>query len=241
MAAPFSPTPQDVERYRRFRALGTQLSHRIVKTIPDRAYEEVGDAIGIRRNGILVFDSEDMPGVLMDCCLFDWFEDGKNLVRRYAEAHPAGPGSDESYLLNAYAQAKYRILVTQSSVPDAGVYCTDTINEKEDLFLMDLALSRSLGSSDAARGMTLATRTIPLGEYCMTNGAFLPINDRDAFINAFMRVGDGEPELFEGPGGVALAIVHACLETGAADWVDYETVRKRRIEPRHQFKRRRGQ
>src|SRR5580693_8514457 len=118
MATPFSPTREDVERYRRFRALGAEPSHRIVKTIPKHAYEEIGDAIGIRRDGVLVFDSEDMTGVLMDCCLHDWLENGKNLVQRYADTHAATPGSDESYLLSAYTRARYRVLVTQSSVPD---------------------------------------------------------------------------------------------------------------------------
>jgi hypothetical protein len=151
MATSFSPAEQDVERYPRFRALGIEVSHRMVKTIPKHAYDEIGEAIGIRRNGVLVFDSEDMPGVLMDCCLHDWFVNGENLVQRYAEAHPGKPGTDESFLLSAYTQAKYRVLLTEYSVPDAGVDCRDILNN-EDLFLMDLALSRSLGSGAAARG-----------------------------------------------------------------------------------------
>jgi hypothetical protein len=242
MATPFSPTRMDVERYRRFRALCTELNSRIVKTIPRQAYDEIGDAIGIRHNGVLVFDSEDMTGVMLDCCLHDWFEDGKNLVLRYAETHAAGPGTDDSYLLSAYIRAKYRIVVTQFSVPDSGVHCHDVLNN-EDLFLMDLAMSRSLGSGDAARGTALATRTIPIGEYWMTTGAFLPIHTREVFQNAFGRDG-GKRDLLEGPGGVALSIVRACLAAGAADWVGYEPVTakpsKPRIEPRFPgFKRRR--
>jgi hypothetical protein len=243
MATPLSPTRQDVERYRRFRALGSELCHRIVKTIPKHAHHEVGDAIGILHNGVLVFDSEDMTGVQLDCCLHDWFEDGKNLVQRYAETHPATPGTDESYLLSAYTQAKYRVIVTESSVPDGGVHCRDVLNN-EDLFLMDLALSNSLGSGDAARGTALATRTISLGEYWMTTGASLPITSKDVFQSFLSRAGSGKSALLRGPGGVALAIVRACLASGAADWVGYEPVtaisRKSRIEPRFPgFKRRR--
>lgn len=236
MATSFSPTEWDVERYRRFRGMSTELNSRMVKTIPKHAYDEVGDAIGVRHNGVLVFDNEDMPGVLMDCCLHDWFENGANLVQRYAEAHPGKPGTDESFLLSAYTQAKYRILLTECSVPDAGVDCRDILNN-EDLFLMDLALSRSLGSGAAARGMALATRTLSLGDYSMTTGAFLPIHSRDAFKN----LTHAEGMLLEGPGGIALSIVRACIAAGAADWVGYEPVgtRKSRIEPRMRFKRRR--
>jgi hypothetical protein len=243
MATPFSPTRQDVDRYRRLRALSTELNSKILKTIPKHAYYEVGDAIGILHNGVLLFDSEDMTGVLTDCCLHDWFENGENLVQRYAGTHPATPGTDESYLLSAYTQAKYRVIFTQSAVPDAGVHGRDVLNN-EDLFLMDLALSRSLASGDAARRMALATRTISIGEYWMTTGAFLPIPSKEAFQKASSRAGSGKRELQEGPGGVALAIVRTCLAAGAADWVGYEPVtaqsRKPRIEPRFPgFKRRR--
>jgi hypothetical protein len=62
-----------------------ELNH---SSIPRQAYDEIGDALGIRRNGILIFDSEDMTSVMMDCCLYDWYENGKNLIQRNAETHP---------------------------------------------------------------------------------------------------------------------------------------------------------
>jgi hypothetical protein len=239
MATPFSPTRQDVDRYRQLRALSTELCHKILDTIPRQAFADVGDAIGILRNGVLVFDSEDMSGVMADCCLYDWFENGKNLVQQYVETHPAKPGTDESHLLNAYTQAKYRVLLMQSAVPDAGVNCRDVL-DGEELFVMDLGLSRSLGGGEAA----LATRTIPLGEYWMTGGAGLPITSRKAIQHAFSRADSGKHKLLEGPGGLALLIVRALLADGVADHVAYETVgtqsRKPRIEPRFPgFKRRR--
>lgn len=61
------------------------LNHKIIKTIPRQAYDEIGDAFGIRRSGVLVFDNEDITSVVMDCCLYDWYENGKNLVQRCAE------------------------------------------------------------------------------------------------------------------------------------------------------------
>jgi hypothetical protein len=111
MENPFSATPKEVERYRRLRALGMDLSHRIVKTIPRQTLNEVGKVLGILREDTFVFDSMDMTSVLMDCCLYDWFEQGKNIVQKYAEAHPPEPGTDLGYLLEAYLQAKYGVLV----------------------------------------------------------------------------------------------------------------------------------
>jgi hypothetical protein len=211
------------------RALSRELNHRIVETIPRQAMDEVGDAIGILHNGVLVFDSTDMTSVMMDCCLYDWFENGKNLVQRYSETHPAEPGTDESYLLSACIQAKYRILVVQSAVPEAGLHCHDVLNG-EDLFLMDLALSRSVGSGDAA----LATRTIPLGEYWMTGGAGLPITSKKAILQALSRVESQEHGSLKGPGSVALLIVRTCLAAGAADHVTYEGAEEKPRKPRRE-------
>lgn len=239
MATSFSPTRQDVERYRSLRALSMELNHRILKTIPRQALDEIGDALGIRRHGVLIFDSEDMTSVMTDCCLYDWYENGKNLVQRYAEAHPATPGTNESYLLQACLHARYRILMVQSAVPGAGVHCQDVLNGGE-LFLMDLAMSQNVPSVHAA----LATRTIPLGEYWMTGGAGLPISSKKSILDALLRIEGEYDKPLKGPGGVALPIARACLAAGAADYITYESaeasLRKPRREPRWPgFKRRR--
>jgi hypothetical protein len=238
MGTSFSPTRQDVERYRSLRALSLAMNHRIIKTIPRQAYDEIGDALGIRRNGVLMFDSEDMTSVMMDCCLYDWFEDGKNLVQQYAETHPAKPGTDERCLLQACLQAKYRILVARSAVPGAGLHCQDVLNGGE-LFLMDLAMSQSVPDDNAA----LATRTIPLGEYWMTGGAGLPISSKKSILDALRRMESEQYKPFEGPGGMALPIARACLAAGAADYITYASPEPNPTKPRRQsrwpgFKRR---
>jgi len=212
------------------------LNHRMIKTVPREAYDQIGDAIGIRHRGILVFDTLDMTSVLMDCCLYDWYKDGKNLVQRYSETHPAKPGTDESYLLNACVQAKYRVLIVQSTVSGAGVHCHDALNN-EDLFVMDLALSRTLTGNAA-----LATRTIPLGDYSMTSGAGLPIHSKKAVSNALSAIKGGNALPFEGPDSIALLIVRSCLAAGAADHVTYEapeakSSKSRRAERWRKFRR----
>jgi len=129
--------------------------------------------------------------------------------------------------------------MAESTVPGAGLYCRDFLNN-EDLFVMDLALSRSLPSGEAA----LATRTIPLGEYSMTSGAGLPINSEKT-VQALSRIGSGKRDSREGPGSVALLIVRACLAGGAADYVKYQTPeakseKERRAARWLEFKRRRS-
>jgi hypothetical protein len=123
MAHSFFPTRQDVERYQHLRAVNRALNAKMLTSVPEVAYTEIGDALGLLHKGILVLESEDMSAVLADCCLYNWFENGKNLVQQYAELHPPKPDTDESYLLGAASHATYRILKVESVVPGAGICC----------------------------------------------------------------------------------------------------------------------
>uniref|UniRef100_Q021W5 Uncharacterized protein n=1 Tax=Solibacter usitatus (strain Ellin6076) TaxID=234267 RepID=Q021W5_SOLUE len=78
----FTPTQEDVDRDCRLRAASRALNSKLVKTIPREAYEDIGTALGIMRNGVLVFDNEAETSVMADCCLYEWYEDGENLVQR---------------------------------------------------------------------------------------------------------------------------------------------------------------
>ncbi len=200
------------------RAVNIALNQKILETIPRQAYDDIGGALGILRNGVLVFDSEDMTSVMADCCVYDWYENGKNLVQRYAEAHPATEETEESYLLQACLRAQYRVLVADSVVRGAGIYCHDVLNGGE-LFLMDLAISQGVANSNVA----LATRTIPLGEYWMTGGAGLPINSQESAVDALRRIVRDFSNPPQGAGGVALTVARACLAGGAANHVRYES------------------
>jgi hypothetical protein len=131
MGTDFIPTPQDIERYKRLRVAARTLNNRILKTIPREAYEEVAQILGIWHLGAMVLDTEDETSVLMDCILYDWYRDGKNIAEQYAESHPEPPGSDEELLLRAYKEAGYVILRVDSAIPGAGVHCTDLFQNEE--------------------------------------------------------------------------------------------------------------
>jgi len=238
-----TPSPGDVERYLHLRALSVEIATKIMKTIPRRALDEIGDALGIMRDGVLVFESMDMSSVLMDCCLYDWFEGGRNVVQRYAEEHPAKTGTEEFFLLDAFLKAKFSLLLPQSVVPGAGLHCLDVLdrekagslppyseqahggagrefNKPAELFLMDIALSRTLDWSRIA----LATRTIPIGEFWMSGGGALPLTNKASALQALSELKMDNHKIFSGPGGRALLIVRSCLEAGVAGHVRYESL-----------------
>lgn len=226
----FRPTPQDVERYRSLRAISRELHEAILRTVPGEAFEHIANALGILRDGMIVLDSEDVSAVISDACLYDWYEDGKNLVERYTEAHPAAPDTGRALVMRAFLDAKYRILAINSTAPGAGLHCRDVLT-KEDLFLMDVALSQT------SPKVVLAARTLPLGGYWMTTGAPLPFNVAADVESAMDQILATAPEFEDSPSLVSLSTIRACLAGGAANHVAYATPEKRRREPRLLFKR----
>lgn len=218
MATTLSPTPEDVEKYQQMRARCRRINDRLLKTVPKEAFDDIGNALGVLRKGVLVLDSEDMMGVLADCCLFDWFDKkGKNLVQRYAETQRSSPGTDERSALDLYLRAEYRILLPHSTVPGAGVRCRDAWT-REELFLMDCNFSQS---PDVTK-MGLATRICPFGDYWITTGAALPLvasHNLEAQIQGIRQGTSKWPDHLRD----SLLIVRACLEAGAAEHIMYET------------------
>jgi len=212
-------TTEEVARYERLRAASRRLNHRILKTLPRQAAGEIGAALGILRNEVLVFDTMDVTSVLMDCCLFDWVRGGKNAVERFA-GNPFAPlSADERYLLQAYQKARYRLLFVETQARGAGVGCLDIL-ANERIFLMDVAFSESVPEGAP---LALATRTIPLGPYWMTSGAGLPIANKET-VAALRRklhiIGDDVSKM--DPHLLSLEVVRTCLDSGAAEHVRYE-------------------
>ena len=221
-----SIAPSAIDRYKRLRSAGKDLNHRIANTAPRKALFEIGEAIGILHDGKLLFESEDVTSVFMDCCLYDWVEEGESLVQRYAESHAPMPGTDEHDLLQAYLRAQFRIVLPTARLRGAGVYVVDAFSG-EQLFIMDINLSQSSLSSQ----LPLATRTIPFGDFCITGGAPLPMDAKAKKIT-FERL-DEEKLLAGGiitdPHKMALVTVRACLESGVAQYFTYEDPGSRRV------------
>jgi hypothetical protein len=154
----------------------------------------------------------------MDCCLFDWIRNGKNIVEEYVENHPPVPGTDEDEILQAYLQAKYRIIVPRSRAKSAGVHCLDLFSS-EEFFLMDI------GISESPLNIAYATRTIPLGQYWITGGAALPTGQEgitsavDQLRKKRLLV-DGR---FSGSHQATLVLVRSLLANGASQHTTYGT------------------
>jgi hypothetical protein len=218
-AVSFTPTTVDIERYRRLRTVSQHLNQKVIKTLPEDAMLETGRRLGILQGRTFLLDSEDELSVVMDCCLHDLMQDGKNAMEWYLENHSSLASPDERELLEAFRLAQYRIVFPLSRVEGAGLYFKDLFTQ-EELFVMDIAMSQN------SLNLAYATRTIPLGAFWMTGGAGLPAGS-DAIRKAGARLHEQgllHECSFTDPHRAAITIVRTLLQQGAAGHIKYADV-----------------
>lgn len=213
----FSPSTTDKERYARLRKVSQTLNHKIIDTLPKDAIHVIGKQLGIMQGRTIVMDSEDVLSVLMDCCLYDFINDGKNTIQWYAEQHAPAPDSDEYEILQGSLAACYRLVMPKSRVEGAGIQVVDIVTG-EELFIMDFGMSQS------PLNIVYGTRTIPFGQFWMTGGAGLPAG-RDTVEEAVRRLNEKgllRDTGFTDPHRATLTIVRTLLEHGASEHVQYQ-------------------
>jgi len=160
-----------VRRYKRLRQVGRELNNLIVETLSREAIDWTARRLGLWQDGTIVFETQDETHVLMDHAIHGYFEDGRNAVDRYIEAHPPQPGSDEAAVLEAARRTFFAILEVEEVVPGVGVWVRDLLRDARFL-LVDLGFSQT-----AAEGDVLATRLLAFEDFAMTSGAALPGGD----------------------------------------------------------------
>jgi hypothetical protein len=222
----FIPTPADIEQYRLLRRTNVLLNQRLTKTIPQTAIDYVGGALGILRGNKIILNTEDESSVFMDCCLHDWIESGKNLVRKYAETHALDPRTEEYRVLQGMVAAQYRLLIPSEKFPGAGVRFWDPLAD-EEIFVMDVGLSHSPLPG-------IAARVVPLRQYWITSGAGLPFGKKEfktlqkALISTRLLE---EPDLYQHDNqdsdqlhnqhDLAILCIRTLLKAGASEHIRY--------------------
>ena len=211
--------------YRRFRKLGVQLNHKLVKTLSKEALHEGGRKLGILQNGTLVFDNEDQMSILMDYCIHNVWIDGTNAVHRYFEQSPPRDGSDEMVLLTSMLEGYYSLIEVIRTEPGAGLTVRDHLRGSTH-FLADIGMS-----STAESGHVFATRLFSLEEqgFVMTGGAGLLVT-KPALVGItrgldrrfgtktdFARLTPTEES------DLAALVIRTCLEAGMGSRIAYGT------------------
>lgn len=130
-AGPFAATSPEVRGYRRVQRARRALNERLIKTVPDEAFDEISELLGFLRTGTFALPYPDAAHVLMDCCVHDWVgDDGRTLVQSFAARVAAGEvrlPEAEQPLLDAWAGARPALLRVDEQWPGAGGLVHDAL------------------------------------------------------------------------------------------------------------------
>ncbi len=160
---------QQLARYLRLRQAGKEVASALVKTLSKDVLEEGGEALGIRKRGVLVFNSEDETSVLMDFCIHDIRRGGQTAVERMLAQAPYPAGSDQALFLEALKDAYFSLFLVEGTQPGIGAYVRD-MARGESLLIYDVGFSQT-----AEPDMLIAFRLTRPENVPMTTGAAVPV------------------------------------------------------------------
>ena len=215
----FMPRPEDLAYYKKLRVCQIELNRKLSNTIKKEELEKNGEALGIRRNGVLVFASEEIVNIFADHNIYKIDSSGRNAVHKWIEQHPPKENSDEKLVLEAMSIARYSIFTVDGLVPGYGVSTRDIL-QGDGGFIMDVGFSRS-----GIKGMLFAGRILAVDSaFSMTTGAMLPFDRKsldtleNILVSSFKNYNHKrftasaeEEQVFE------TAVIKMLLSTGVAD------------------------
>ena len=200
-----------VPRYQHLRQISIKLNTDLVRTLSQDMILTGARALGVLKGKTLVMDSYDDGDLLMDYCLYNVHRDGLNAVQQYLAAHRPPDGSDELFLLTAKTQEHYSVFLIQEVVKQTGLKLLDMLTG-ETLFLIDIGLSNT-----TQKGLCLAGRMIPLGDYWICSGSAIALSriDIPAIISLLPALlGDQAPHQLstEQYDAFVAGVIRCCLE-----------------------------
>jgi hypothetical protein len=105
--------------------------------------------------------------VLMDFCLHDIRQDGRNAIERFLEETPPPAESDEMAYLQALKEATFSVFLIEGVEPGVGIQARDAMRG-DSRFVMDVVFSKLGHPGEPFVGRLMSTRDIT-----MTTGAFM--------------------------------------------------------------------
>ena len=206
-----------ISRYKRLRAVGRNLNHKLVQRLSTDVLHEGGRKLGILQRGTLVFNSEDETSILMDYCLYNVRRKGRNAVEQYLIDSAPEPESDEMACLRAMQRAVYSLYVVESVIREFGVTVRDLLSN-ENIVIVDVGFG-----STAKPGLVFASRLLFHDGIVMTGGAALPISvlpdeQRESMTKMLAQAAapDDEGRFDPAP------MIRACLRQGCSSQVRYQ-------------------
>lgn len=206
-----------VSHYKRLRAVGLDLSNKLVGRLSKDALDEGGRKLGMIRGGALLCAAESDLSVLMDYCIYDVRRNGRNAVEQYLIESPPDPESVEMECLRARQHATYSIFLVESVIRGVGVTVRDVFS-KETFLVVDMGFSQT-----GVPGALFASRLLFHEGFAMTSGAAIPIavlpdSERESLTNTLARTVVLDPDGYFDPA----SLIRECLQQGCTSQIQYQ-------------------
>jgi len=212
-----------VDRYKKYRKITRKLNSSLTERISKKAMEECGRKLGIMKSGTFVFRDMDEGAVLMDHCIYDYYENGSNAISRFL-AEFSRSDSDEDVALKAMSESFYTLVQVEDVLPGVGVQVDDLFSDRSFL-ITDIGFSKT-----AVRGLVLATRLICFEDFAMTSGAALVVGPETLaeifdFMDQNFRIEDSEYILdMQQRIDLTARIIRLCLQDETGAQIEYQDV-----------------
>lgn len=217
---------QWVDRYKELRTIARRLNGDVLpRYLSKRAFETCGRKLGLMQGDTLFFADMDHSSVLMDYCLHDYADEGGTAVSRYlADAQEDLP-CDEYAVVKAMVESFYTLVLVGEVLAGVGAGVVDLLTGREYL-LIDMGLSET-----AVKGLVIATRLLPYGDFVTTSGAPLPVDGetlveiRDSILPQFETVDEGCVQTAaDRRADWAAAIIRLCLNKEPSTRMEYRDI-----------------
>ncbi|CCQ33497.1 hypothetical protein HLRTI_000302 [Halorhabdus tiamatea SARL4B] len=161
----------DVDQYKTYREIGTQLNSDILEAYSDRKLiVETASELDIEFDGPnLAYEFESQMPAHFEFALYEYRRDGATTAERYLEAERWGSETERD-ILEATVDADPSLFEVES-ISDSGprLTVTDLLDDREERALLDVNLSRT-----AEPGVVLFFRPVRYDEFTTTSGVSFP-------------------------------------------------------------------
>lgn len=166
----------DIDQYKTYREVGTQLNSDILEAYSDRELiVETASELSIEFDGLnLAYEFESQMAAHFEFALYEYRRDGTTAAERYL-AEERWDDETERGILAATIDADPSLFEVES-VSDSGPYLTvtDLLNDRKKRTLLDINLSRT-----AEQGTVLFFRPVRYNEVTTTSGVSFPFSGEE--------------------------------------------------------------
>jgi hypothetical protein len=158
-------------RYRERRAILTGLQTAAINAVSATTMLDFAKRIGLVKSGVLNPGSPAEMTLVFDLAVHTGAEGRSRAIDRIAKHRKPAPDSDEATILDALRNASFAFWRVEGPHETAGILVHDVLR-KQSIWLMDEWLAKS-----AKRGDRFVARLADLGDYRVSCGAIVPIDD----------------------------------------------------------------